>query len=232
YRYERPFDYFNFEFSAVTANLVDNIFVRGLLYGTSYESGDNYRGIWGVYGIYDYVAPQIFRVSTTAAALGTSGEWWLTRKLALEGTALGGLGYGAAGTIHGSDHRNYHYGLTPQTLLSGRLTYNDRAQLDLTGREYFVSGLASTEKHGSENILRGDATFTLRVYGRHAIAVRYISSHRHALYPDSPDVHQHVGTIALFYTLLGGTGFGTVDWRKAEEGEPVQPQEPKTDERL
>ncbi|HWY24062.1 MAG TPA: DUF3943 domain-containing protein, partial [Nevskia sp.] len=123
YEYTRPFDYFNFEFSAVTSNIIDNVFIRGLLYGNRYESGKNYRGIWGIYGSYDYAAPQIFRVSSTAASLGTSGELWLSRKVALEGTALAGLGYGAAGTIHGSGERNYHYGLTPQVLLSGRLTF-------------------------------------------------------------------------------------------------------------
>ena len=229
YEYTRPFDYFNFEFSAVTSNIIDNVFVRGLLYGASYQSGDNYRGIWGLYGSYDYAAPQIFRVSSTAASLGTTGELWLSRKIALEGTALGGLGYGAAGTIHGSGERNYHYGLTPQTLLSARMTFGDRAQVDLTGREYYVSGVASTERRGSENIIRGDATFTLRVYDRNAIAIRYISSHRHALYPDLTDTHQSVGTVAVFYTLLGDTGLGAVDWRKAEEGEPVQPQEQNAD---
>ena len=229
YEYTRPFDYFNFEFSAVTSNIIDNVFVRGLLYGTSYEYGNNYRGIWGIYGSYDYAAPQIFRVSSTAASLGTTGELWLSRKVALEGTALGGLGYGAAGTIHGSGERNYHYGLTPQALLSGRLTVGDRAQFDLTGREYYVSGVGSTESRGSENILRGDATFTLRVYDRNAIAIRYTTSHRHAIYPDLPDTHQRVGTIALFYTLLGDTGLGAVDWRKAEEGGPAQPQDQNAD---
>ncbi len=229
YDYTRPFDYFNFEFSAVTSNVIDNVLIRGLLYGTDYESGENYRGIWGLYGSYDYISPQIFRVSSTAASLGTTSELWLSRNVALQGTALGGLGYGAAGTIHGNGERNYHYGLTPQTLLSGRLTFGDRAQMDLTGREYYVSGVASTENRGSENIVRGDATFTLRVYNRNAIALRYIASHRHARYPDLTDTHQSVGTIALFYTLLGDTGFGAVDWRKAEEGEPVQPQEKNAD---
>ncbi|HZR37390.1 MAG TPA: DUF3943 domain-containing protein [Nevskia sp.] len=233
YRYTRPFDYFNFEFSAVTHSIFENIFIRGLLYGTDYEAGDNYRGIWGLYGTYDYVAPQIYRVSNTAAALGNTGEWWLSRNVTLQSTVLGGVGFGAAGTIHGSGQRNYHYGATPEVLLSGRLTFGHRAQVDLTLRDWHVSNFASTEHRGEENIARGDCTFTLRVYGRNALALKYVASHRDADYPDLPNTHQTVGAISLFYTLLGDTGFGTVDWRKAALDLPVQPDEQRhTDELL
>ena len=94
YSYERPFDYFNFELSADTTNAVETVFSRGLLLGTDYALGADYRGIWGLYGTYEYVAPQVFRVSTTAAALGTTGQWWISRQVALQGTALFGVGYG------------------------------------------------------------------------------------------------------------------------------------------
>ena len=102
YRYERPFDYFSFQFTASTVNTFENIMSRGLLYGTKYAVGDDYRGIWGIYGSYDYIAPQIFRVSSSAFSLGTTAQWWLSRTVALQGTALGGVGYGAAGTINGT----------------------------------------------------------------------------------------------------------------------------------
>ena len=73
YVYRRPFDYFNFQFTASSANHFENIFTRGLLAGRDYGSGAaTYRGVWGLYGTYDYVAPQIFRVSSTAFALGTT----------------------------------------------------------------------------------------------------------------------------------------------------------------
>ena len=78
---------------------------------------------------------------------------------------------------------------------------------------------------GNENVARGDCSFSLRIYGRHAIALKYVASHRDANYPDLPNSHQTVGAVSLFYTLLGDTGLGTVDWRKAPAGEPVQPQE-------
>ena len=114
YAYKRPFDYFDFEVTAATANVFESIISRGLLVGTDYAMGSNYRGVWGLYGSYDYVSPQTFRISSTALSLGTTAQWWLSRKVALQGTALGGVGYGAAGTIHGQGERDYHYGLTPQ----------------------------------------------------------------------------------------------------------------------
>ncbi|MEP6935007.1 MAG: DUF3943 domain-containing protein, partial [Nitrospirota bacterium] len=102
YSYSRPFDYFNFQFTASTANTFENIIIRGLLVGAPYGAGDSYRGVWGLFGTYDYIAPQVFRVSNTALNLGTTSQWWLSHSVALQGTALGGVGYGAAGTIHGS----------------------------------------------------------------------------------------------------------------------------------
>jgi len=40
------------------SNLNENAAIRGLLLGTSYELGDDYRGIWGLFGIFDYRSPQ------------------------------------------------------------------------------------------------------------------------------------------------------------------------------
>jgi hypothetical protein len=212
YHYTRPFDYFHFEFTAATSTIFENIMVRGLLIGTDYASGTTYRGVWGLYGSYDYIAPQTFRVSSSALSLGTTAQWWLSEAVALQGTALAGLGYGAAGTIHGSGERDYHYGLTPQGLLALRLLLGDRASIDMTLREYYVSGTFSTEDRGSETIFRGDAAATLRVYKNNAVALKYIASTRDGHYPDLPNTHQAVGTIILAYTFLSDFKFGVVEW--------------------
>lgn len=218
YTYTRPFDYFDFEFSANTANVFENIMSRGLLVGREYEVGDTYRGIWGLYGSYDYISPQIFRVSSTALALGTTAQWWLSKTVALQGSALGGLGYGAAGTIHGTGERDYHYGATPQALLALRLMFGEAANLDLTARSYYVSSVASTEDRGSERIFRGDAAFTVRVHGPHAVTLKYNTSQRNAHYPDINDTHQTVTTLSLLYTYsFGETRFGALEWRAADE---------------
>jgi hypothetical protein len=218
YTYTRPFDYFDFEFTATTANVFENIMSRGLLVGKEYEVGDTYRGVWGLYGSYDYISPQIFRVSSTAVSLGTTAQWWLSKTVALQGSALGGLGYGAAGTIHGTEERDYHYGATPQALLALRLMFGDAANLDLTARSYYVSDVASTEDRGSEHIFRGDAAFTVRVHGPHAVTLKYNTSQRNAHYPDIADTHQTVTTLSLLYTYsFGETKFGAIEWRAADE---------------
>ena len=217
YTYKRPFDYFNFEVQAasISDNPLQDVMIRGLLFGKEYEVGDSYRGVWGLYGGYDYISPQTFRVSSTAASLGTTFQWWLAQSVALQGSVLGGVGYGAAGTITGVGERNYHYGIDPQGLLALRLIFGNRAMLDVTGRAYYIGDYGGTEP-GRENIGRLNAGLTVRVYGRHAFGIQYIASSRDAYYPNRAEVHQTTGTISLVYTLLGEAGFGAVEWRDAE----------------
>lgn len=226
YRYTRPFDYFHFAFTAVpnastAANAIENVSILGLLAGATYEWGDAYRGVWGLFGGYDYLSPQIFRVSSTAVTLGTTAQWWLARAVALQGTALAGPGLGAAGTVADRAERDYHYGLIPQALLELRLILGDRAMLEAAGRQYYVVGTGagadgSTERFGGETIARGNVGFTVRVYGPHAIGLRYTASSRDARFPDRPDRHQSVETISLSYNFLGHTRFGAVEWRPGE----------------
>lgn len=223
YRYTRPFDYFHFEFTAVpnastVANAIENVATRGLLVGASYEWGDAYRGVWGLFGGYDYLSPQIFRVSTTNVSVGTTAQWWLSRAIALQGTVLGGLGFGAAGTVADRAERDYHYGLIPQTLLALRLIFADRAMLEATGRQYYVAGTGSgggvsTDDFGGELITRSSVGFTVRVYGPHAIGVQFLRSTRDARFPGLQDRHQSIETVSLSYNFLGHTSFGAVEWR-------------------
>lgn len=213
YKYTRPFDYFVFQGTASSTNTFENIMTRGLLVGTDYAVGDNYRGLWGLYGSYDYISPQTYRVSTTALSLGTTGQVWLSRDVALEGTLMGGAGYAAVGTINGKNERDYHYGVAPQALIALRLVFGKQASLDFTGREYFVTGVADSDRGGHDNIVRSDIGFTYRVHEKHAFSIKYQWNHRDASYPDLGDRSQTTGTIGIFYTYLGHDGFGAVDWR-------------------
>ena len=218
YSYTRPFDYFHFEFTSVSTsdNPLTDIMIRGLLLGKKYEAGNAYRGIWGLYGGYDYISPHIFRVSSTSVSLGTTFQWWLSRAIALQGSALGGVGYAAAGNVTQVGDRDYHYGVAPQGLLALRLIFGDRAMFDLTGRAYYLSGVGGNDPGGTENIDRVNMGLTVRIYGRHALGIQYITSIRNAQYPDRVDSHQTTGTVSLVYTLLGDTRFGAVEWRGAD----------------
>jgi hypothetical protein len=221
YNYTRPFDYFHFEFTSLgTAdNPVENVMIRGLLLGKSYEAGGSYRGIWGLYGGYDYISPHIFRVSSTSVSLGTTFQWWLSQAVALQGSVLGGVGYAAAGNVTSVGDRDYHYGVAPQGLLALRLILGDRAMLDLTGRAYYVSSIGGGDPGGTENIDRLNVGFTVRIYGRHALGLQYVASIRNAQYPDRPDSSQSTGTVSLVYTFLGDANFGAVEWRDATAAE-------------
>ena len=223
YDYGRPFDYFDLELTLDTAISVESVFSRGLLVGQPYEAGLGYRGIWGLYGLYDYSAPGIFRVSNTGGAFGTTAQWWLSRNVALQSTALIGIGYAGGGVIRsagvtapgplGEGQRNYHYGLAPESIVALKLILGDRAALDCSARGYYISGIAASESTGSETLARFDVRFTVRVHGSNGLTIRYTDSSRDGRYVNLPDSHQRVQTVSIGYTVLGPTGFGAVDWR-------------------
>jgi len=227
YTYKRPLDYFDFELTgqARASNPVTNVLLRGLLYGTDYHAGNDYRGIWGLYGSYDYLSPSAFRVSTTAISLGTTGQLWLAPDIALQGSILGGVGFGAAGTTPSAEgDRDYHYGVAPQGLLALRLLFGHRAALEVVGRGYYVTGSGqfnslSTSSNpvdsagGSETIVRIKSAFNIRVYDRHGLGLQYVESMRDSQYGTQPSRHQRDGTVSLVYTFTGDSHFGAVEWR-------------------
>jgi len=213
YEYRRPFDYFSFQATASSTNTFENVMTRGLLVGKAYDAGANYRGVWGLYGSYDYLSPQFFRVSSTALSLGTTGQWWLTRDIALQGSALAGVGYAAVGTLRSSGDRDYHYGVAPQALLAARLIFGDTASLDVTAREYFVTRVSEADRAGHDNIMRVDFGLTWRIRDKHAIAIKYLWNRRDTNFPDLGDRTQTRGTLGIYYTLLGHDRFGAIDWR-------------------
>lgn len=214
YAYRRPFDYFTFQASASSAVGFENVMTRGMLIGTNYELGRHYRGIWGLYGSYDYLAPQIFRMGSSGVSLGTTAEWQMTKSVSLQGTVLGGVGYTTVSTLRGlANDRDNHYGVAPQATLALRLIMADRASLDFSAREFFVSDVGGG-RQGHDNIVRADTSFTWRISGPHAIAVKYQLSRRDASAPTLGDRSHQRGTVGIFYTLLGRDRFANVNWTR------------------
>jgi Domain of unknown function (DUF3943) len=213
YTYDRPFDYFSFRALASSANGVELLSTRGLLFGTDYALGNSYRGIWGVYANYDYIAPQIFHVSTTAISIGSTGQWWASPNVAIQGTLVGGIGYSAASRSHSlADDRDYHYGAAPRLGLELRLIAGSRASFDINADKYFLGRIANRSA-GRDDISRVDAALTWRLERRHALGLKYVWSHRNASLPALGNRPQTLATIGLYYTLLGLDGFGTTDWQ-------------------
>jgi len=214
YSYTRPFDYFQVEVAAASrANGFENITTRGLLLGNKYEVGNSYRGIWGLYGSFDFISPRFFRVSSTAASFGTTYQWWLAPTVALQGTALGGIGLGAGGKAISQSDRDYHFGLTERAVLALRLIVDDVAMLRMTGRGYYISSLGGSKPKGAEAITHLEAGLYFRIYGHHALGIQYTTFYRAGRYSVQPNVHQSQGTLSLVYALLSDTRFGAVEWR-------------------
>ena len=208
YAHARPFDYFNIDVTA-SGQALESLATRGLIAGQDYAAGST-RGIWGLYGSYDYFAPEVFRVSSTALSAGTTVQWWLNETMAIHGTALAGVGYTAVQSLLLRDDRDYHYGMAPQMLLGLRLISGRRASVDLTAREYYVSDVAGLGTDQHDTIFRGDAALALRLYRQHAIAIKYVLSERDATHPGLPRTTQSRSTIGVFYTFLGSGGFGAL----------------------
>jgi len=219
YEYTRPLDYFDFQFTVLMnrSNPIENMMIRGLLVGAKDGQDPKASSIWGLYGSYDYISPYLFRVSSTAISLGTTRQYRIGSDVDLQGSLLGGVGYGAAGsttviasTPTNAAIRDYHFGVTPQALATFRLIVADRAMLDVAARDYYVSGLGSDDTSGSEQIFRGQFGLTVRVSGGHAIGAQFIVSTRDARYGKLPNHTNAEGTFTLSYSVLGGNLLGAV----------------------
>ncbi|MFS2079520.1 DUF3943 domain-containing protein [Telluria sp. Tellsp131] len=212
YTYRRPFDYFLFRLRLSNIQGIESLASRGLLWGAPYAPGRNVRGIAGLYGSYDYLAPQLFRVASTGLSLGTNAQWWVADGLALQGHASAGVGYTSTGTVRASTSGQYNYGFAPQAMLMLRVIGGEKVALDLTAREFFNGKLTSPETSGTDRVFRGDATLTYRLTGRHAVSLKYITSRRTFAFANVPERQQRRDTIGLYYTWQPFRGFGAVEW--------------------
>jgi hypothetical protein len=213
YAYSHPFDYFHIDFAGSTDpdNHVDHLFVQGLLVGDDYRSGQDFDGIWGLYGSYAYLSPGVFRAASTALSLGTTVQDRTNEWMTLQGSLLGGFGFGAGGTISSDQSdRDYHYGATPQAMLDGRCILGDVVMLQLTGHDYSIGGAGYNHNGGTENVLQVEGAMTVRVYGGHAIRLACSGDWRHADYENAPTQRQSVATVSVAYAYLGGIRLAAV----------------------
>ena len=218
YRYDRPFDFFRFELTAVsrTNDPIENIVTRGTLLAREYNLGDAYRGVWGLYGSYDYLSPHVFRVSTTGLSLGSTAHWWMSRTASLQGSALAGAGYGAGSDIAKETREGFHYGVTGQGLLSLRLAFSDMMMIEGNGRIFYLSGLGSNRPNSTETMMRLGLGVTLRLQGPHALSLQYVTSSRHVSERGGrADRQQRASALTVLYSWLSDRMFGALDWREA-----------------
>ena len=79
----------------------------------AYEAGPDYRGVWGIYGSYDYISPQTFRISTTGALARHDRPLVAdARPRARRHRRCSASATAAVGTAHSaSSDRDYNYGV-------------------------------------------------------------------------------------------------------------------------
>ncbi|MCB2186520.1 MAG: DUF3943 domain-containing protein [Deltaproteobacteria bacterium] len=215
YHYRRPFDYFSCELSGRGnySNPFDLI-IQGLLWGTDWRAGESFRGLWGLYGGYEYLSPDLYCVSSTSASLGTIWQGWLTPEVAFAGSLLGGIGYTAAGLDPRDEPREYGYGAAPQGRLSLGFIFGQRAMLELSGLAYQLHELGRHAPGSSALLGRLDLGLTVRLYGHHALGLSYRADLRNIQDPDPCLGSEVGGAINLVYTWLSDWGFGAVKWGK------------------
>ena len=212
YTYDRPFDYFRFQLRASTVQGVESLSSRGLLLGDPYGYSNVLRGVWGLYGSYDYLSPQVFRVASTAVSLGSNAQWRPADWLVFQGHASGGIGYTSTGTVAGTSDREYNYGFAPEAMLSLRAAVGDRLLFDGTTREFFNGRLTRPETGGTDRVVRTEASLTYRLYRNHAVALKFISSRRNFSFAAATPGNQRRDSLGLYYVYEAAKGFGAVEW--------------------
>jgi opacity protein-like surface antigen len=152
--YDSPLSYFDLRADlAFPSKVVGNVFIRGLLVGTRFET-QTVRGVWGLFGDYDYAAPAIVRASAVGLGPGVIFQVQPAPMLYLQtGALLGASPFGAAGQLDVSPDlaRDYHVGPGMQALVDFRLVRPHWFQIELVLRHWLVVG-AYTPPNGFEAI--------------------------------------------------------------------------------
>jgi hypothetical protein len=204
-RLKQPFDHFDLAVSFAFTDAVEatgGLLIRALIIGDTIGSGQGFGGLWGLFGSYDVIGVPLFKATGAGFGPGVSlmSRWgWFE----LHGTALAEfMPWAGGGSMQALFARDYHYGPGANGLFQLRGHFGDRATLDLSIREYLISGAYATGE--SEDISYGRASLTVRVHGPHAVGVSTDWARRHANYPTTPDISQRSTVWAANYTLLQG----------------------------
>ena len=189
---------------------------RGLLLGTRVRGRQRLsRRLGPVRQLRLHRAADLSRLEHRAVARHDRRSGGSARRSRCRAPALLGVGYAAVGTTHGTaDERDYHYGVAPQALLALRLIYGDRASLDLTGREYFVSNVgAAAPAAGTTTSSAATPPSPGASPGCTRSTFKLIGNRRDARFTALGSTRQTQVDRGIFYTLLGQDRFGVVDWR-------------------
>ncbi|WNG47331.1 DUF3943 domain-containing protein [Archangium minus] len=204
WRYRHPFSYFDAT-AGVTfpGTLMANLHIRGLVAGAQYGGQESStRGLWGLFGLYDYGANHIVRVSSVGVGFGTTLQTRISSRSFLQGTAiLGGLGFAAAGNLglDPSIPRDYHIGPGAQAVLEAKLVRLGLGMLRVRAKNWWVTGAYSEPREGFESIAYLTWDGRVRVAPGLAVGLEIPMALR--AYDFGPTHHQVIGGGGLRLTL-------------------------------
>ena len=186
FKYRAPFSHFDVDFNlSVPGVAVWSLFMRGLLAGTQFSSGKT-RGLWGVFGQYDFASASLVRVSSVGFGVGMALQTRLPADFTLQlSTVLSAVPYasaGALGLVEGIE-RDYHIGPGGQFTVEARLIWADRAWLRVVGRSWFIAGLYIAPP-GWESVSYVTAGPQVRVWGPISLGADVIVAVRRAKFDD------------------------------------------------
>jgi len=204
-RLKDPFDHFdfraNFSFThqeEPTAGLL----MRGTLLATTMGPATDWGGLWGLFTSYDVIGVPLFKAAGFGLGPGVSlrKQWG---SFELHGTALAELlPWASGGSMQKLFARDYHMGPGAEAMLDLRGLFGDRFILDLLFREFWISG--SYSAGNSEDVSWGEAAFTARLVGPHAVTATAHLARRHATFAANPEVSQRGAVFSAYYTFLTG----------------------------
>jgi hypothetical protein len=197
----RPFDHFDLSLVLVlAAKPWFQLTLRGLLLGASWENGLS-RGFYGLFGVFEALAPPVFRTATSAFAFGATQQWAHRTGLALAVTGLAGLGFGAGGPDRRTEAvRDSHFGLDAFLLAEARVFAADRGALSVAFRQHFLGGAISEDARGSEWIGYLLASARVRVWDGHSLGVDLSWGFRRATFGNGlPDANDRFDQVTGVY---------------------------------
>ncbi|MFO0594883.1 MAG: DUF3943 domain-containing protein [Myxococcaceae bacterium] len=208
FTYRAPFSHFDLDFNlSAPGQTVVSLFMRGLLYGGQFALGASTRGVYGVFGQYDFSAASLVRISAVSFGFGTSLQTRLSDTLTLQFAGIfSGVPFSSAGSLGLDDiGRDYHVGPGGQVTLEARLIWNDRAWLRVVGRSWFLGGVY-VGPTGWESISYVTAGPLVRIWGPLALGADLVMAIRRAKFDDD-----------LFdRSVTGATVRVTLNWVSSE----------------
>lgn len=206
---KKPFDHFDFEAELnVSRQPFGLLTVDGLLWGGAWGRSSRFRGLGGLYAMYDFSNPTPFRVSSAAVGAGATLAWGVGEKGLVYLRALGGaVPMGAAGLSASKDlDRDYHFGPGALSSLTAGVLVGGLGLVEVAARNTLLVGML--ERKGWERVTRLRARAELKVAGCHGVGLRYAHAMRQASFTDSAEslVEQEGGLFRVYWVWRLGRG--------------------------